>query len=125
LALNYLSLTDNDEEHGAAALRQILSLYGDQSDPTIRKQVGGVLSIHSKPVIRRIDPPQGMNAPIPITFGRGLELTVSFDESAFRGGGVFLLGAVLERFFAKYVSINSFTETVIRTIGRGKSCDGR
>jgi type VI secretion system protein ImpG len=31
---------------------------------------------------------------------------------------VFLLGAVLEQFFAKYVSINSFTETVLRTAQR-------
>ncbi len=120
LALNYLSLTDNDEEQGAAALRQILSLYGDRSDPAISKQIGGLLSIHSRPVVRRIDAPKGLNAPIPITFGRGLEVTVSLDESAFRGSGVFLLGAVLEQFFAKYVSINSFTETVIRTTGRGE-----
>jgi type VI secretion system protein ImpG len=27
---------------------------------------------------------------------------------------------VLDRFFAKYVSINSFTETVLRTLGRGE-----
>ena len=33
---------------------------------------------------------------------------------------MFLLGAVLERFFAKYVSINSFTETVLRSIQRGE-----
>jgi type VI secretion system protein ImpG len=30
------------------------------------------------------------------------------------------MGAVLERFFAKYVSINSFTETVLRTVQRGE-----
>ena len=28
---------------------------------------------------------------------------------------VYLLGAVLAQFFAKYVSINSFTETVLKT----------
>jgi type VI secretion system protein ImpG len=33
---------------------------------------------------------------------------------------VFLFGAVLERFFAKYASINSFTETVLRTLQRGE-----
>ena len=33
---------------------------------------------------------------------------------------VFLLGAVFERFLARYVSINSFTETVIRTRERGE-----
>ena len=56
----------------------------------------------------------------PISFGRGLEVTVTFDESGFHGTGVFLLGAVLDMFFSKYVSINSFTETVIRTVDRGE-----
>ena len=56
----------------------------------------------------------------PITFGRGLEVTVTCDESAFEGASVFLLGAVLEQFFAKYVSINTFTETVVRTLDRGE-----
>lgn len=120
LALNYLSLADSDEEQGSAALREILSLYGDNSDPAVRKQVGGVQSISSKPVVRRINVPKGVNTPIPVTFGRGLELTVLMDESAFRGSGAFLLGSVLEQFFRKYVSINSFTETVITTPGRGE-----
>jgi type VI secretion system protein ImpG len=56
----------------------------------------------------------------PIAFARGLEITVTLDEEAFEGGSAFLLGAVLERFFAKYVSINSFTETVVRTVDRGE-----
>jgi type VI secretion system protein ImpG len=118
LSLNYLSLIDNDMEQGAAALRQILSLYGDYSELAVRKQIDGLLSIHSEPVARRIDAPKQINAPIPITFARGLEVTVNFDESAFKGSGVFLLGAVLEQFFARYVGINSFTETVIRTTDR-------
>jgi type VI secretion system protein ImpG len=58
--------------------------------------------------------------PGPTTFGRGLEISVTCDEAAFEGSGVFLMGAVLERFFAKYVSINSFTETVLRTVQRGE-----
>jgi type VI secretion system protein ImpG len=53
--------------------------------------------------------------PGPITFARGLEITVLFDEAAFEGQGVFVLGAVLEQFFARYVSLNSFTETVVTT----------
>ena len=44
----------------------------------------------------------------------------SIDETAFQGSGVFLLGSVLQRFFAKYVSLNSFTETVLRTVQRGE-----
>jgi type VI secretion system protein ImpG len=114
LALNYLSLVDNDPPQGAAALRQLLTLYADYSEPNIQKQIEGVLSIRTVPVVRRIEA-QG-----PITFGRGLELTIRCDESAFAGSGVMLLGVVLEQFFARHVSINSFTETVIETTDRGE-----
>ena len=114
LALNYLSLIDSDREEGAAALRRILMLYADTAEPTVQKQIDGLLTIRSQPVIRRID------LPGPISFGRGLELCLRFDESAFEGSGVFLLGSVLEQFFARYVSINAFTETVIESTDRGE-----
>ena len=51
---------------------------------------------------------------------RGLEITIELDESLFEGTSVYLLGAVLERFFRKYVTINSFTETVLRTQQNGE-----
>jgi type VI secretion system protein ImpG len=113
LSLNYLSLVDSDEQKGAAALREILKLYGYITEAHIEKQIEGVLSVTTDPVIRRL-PLEG-----PISFGRGLEVTVTMDEASFEGTGCFLLGAVLENFFAKSVSINSFTETVIKTDKRG------
>jgi type VI secretion system protein ImpG len=113
LSLNYLSLINNDAEQGAAVLRQMLALYGDFGEPNIRKQIEGVLSIGSRPVIRRMD------LPGPMAFGRGLQLMIEFDEPAFEGSGAILLGAVLEQFFARYVSMNAFTETLISTTERG------
>jgi type VI secretion system protein ImpG len=114
LTLNYLSLVDNDERQGAAAVRDMLRLYSDDQDAALRKQIEGVRSVRSRPITRRI-PTAG-----PITFGRGLEITLTCDEAAFEGTGAFLLGAVLDRFFARYVSINSFTETVLATVDRGQ-----
>jgi type VI secretion system protein ImpG len=113
LSLNYLSLIDSSGGQGAAALRDLLKLYSDAHDPHIRKQIQGVLSIASNPVTRRIV----TNGPL--TFVRGVELIVTLDEKAFEGVGAFLFGSVLECFFAKYVSINSFTETVIKSKERG------
>lgn len=114
LSLNYLSLADSDARQGAKALRELLALYGDLAEAAVRKQIDGVLSVRTTPITRR--------APIPgpIAFARGLEVAVTLDEAAFEGAGIFLLGAVLERFFAKYVSINSFTETVVRSTERGE-----
>jgi type VI secretion system protein ImpG len=114
LSLNYLSLVDSDEQKGAAALREILRLYGYITEAHIEKQIEGVLSVATVPITRRM-PING-----PISFGRGLEVTVTMDEAAFEGTGCFLLGAILENFFAKSVSINSFTETVIKTDRRGE-----
>ncbi len=114
LSLNYLSLIDTDAKTGASALRELLSLYADNREPAIKKQIEGVISVNAKNVVRRID------SKGPMVFGRGLEITVLFDESAFEGGGYFLLGTVLEQFFARYVSINSFVETVITTTDRGE-----
>lgn len=115
LSLNYLSLSDSPAtgaygggaSEGAAALRDILRLYGDRGDPVVRNQVDGVRSVKVSPITRRIQTPG------PIVFGRGLEVAVAMDIANFEGTGCFLLGAVLDHFFARYVSINSFTETVI------------
>jgi type VI secretion system protein ImpG len=56
----------------------------------------------------------------PVSFARGLAVDIDFEEGYFEGTGCFVLGAVLERFFAKYVSVNSFTETVVHTRERGE-----
>ncbi|HEU4617135.1 MAG TPA: type VI secretion system baseplate subunit TssF, partial [Gammaproteobacteria bacterium] len=112
LSLNYLSLVDADE--GASALRSLLMLYCDQNDQAALRQIDGVKSIRSGPVIGRI-PTRG-----PIAFGRGVEVELICDEAAFEGSGLFLFGQVLEQFFAKYTSINSFTETVLTSVDRGE-----
>jgi type VI secretion system protein ImpG len=112
LSLNYLSLSEPGQ--GAAALRELLRLYGDSSDTTLQLQIEGLREASSKPCTRRLPMPG------PIVFGRGLEIALEFDENAFRGTGVFLLGAVFERFLSRYASTNSFTETVLRTSQRGE-----
>jgi type VI secretion system protein ImpG len=114
LSLNYLSLVDANEHEGAAALREMLGLYIASTDAGARKQVEGVRSIAHKPLLRRVT--QGAAT----SWVRGLEVAITLDESAFQVTGAYLLASVLERFFARYVSINSFTETVLRTVDRGE-----
>jgi type VI secretion system protein ImpG len=114
LSLNYLSITDGPDGQGAATLRELLQLYGDLAEPAVQRQIEGVKSITSSPIVRRLP------IPGPVSYGRGLGLQLELDERAFEGTGVCLLGAVLERFFAKYVSINSFTELSLRTSQRGE-----
>jgi type VI secretion system protein ImpG len=114
LSLNYLSLVNASGEQGAAALRDLLELYATTTDVSARRQIEGLRSVSVNRVVRRL-PTRG-----PIAFGRALEITVDVDEMAFEGGSAFLLGAVLDRYFARYVSINSATETVLRSDSRGE-----
>jgi type VI secretion system protein ImpG len=114
LGLNYLSLVDSDALHGAAALRELLSLYVPAPGSIAARQLEGLLSVQAHPVVRRI-PGAG-----PLAAGRGLQITVEIDDAPFGGAGGILLAAVLDRFFAKYVSINSFTETIMKSPERGE-----
>ncbi len=50
---------------------------------------------------------------------RGIEVTVTLEDKAFEGHGAFIMGAVLERFFAEYAAVNHFTVTVVKTVERG------
>jgi type VI secretion system protein ImpG len=114
LSLNYLSLTDLNEQDGAAALREMLRLYARDTESVVRRYLEGVRSVRVDPITRRI-PGRG-----PVTFGRGMQVRLACDERAFEGSGAFLLGSVLEEFFARHVSLNSFTETALDVVGRGE-----
>jgi type VI secretion system protein ImpG len=114
LTLNYLSICDTDPERGAEMLRHLLGLYADPNDPVAHRQVDGVRRVNHQPVVRRI--PGGG----PITYGRGVQIAVTLDESAFEGLGTLRLGTVLSRFFARHVSINSFVETRLQSAARGE-----
>jgi type VI secretion system protein ImpG len=114
LALNYLSLVNVTPERGASALRELLDLYVPAANVGVRKQVDGVRAMSVRPVVRRLPGSR------PIAFGRGLEITLTVDELAFEGASAFLLGAVLARYFTGHVSINSFTETALRSDSRGE-----
>jgi type VI secretion system protein ImpG len=113
LSLNYLSLIDADPSQGARILRELLTLYADQKDPAAARQIEGVTHVAYAPVVRRIP------IPGPMSFARGLEITLTLDDAAFEGVGIVTLAAVLERFFARYVSLNSFTELKVRSAERG------
>lgn len=114
LSLHYLSLAGDDPKAGAAALRALLMLHVAANDSAGHNQVAGVLSVESRPVVRRL-PMSG-----PIAFGRGLRIDVAADDMAFQGGSAYLLGCVLDRFFARYVSINAFVQMTLRTPARGE-----
>ncbi len=118
LSLNHLSLLDSSAEEGAAALRDLLRLYVQEAETAQLRQIEGLRSVRTRAVTRRLP------LPGPIAFGRGLQIELEVDELAFQGGSAYLLGCVLERFFARHVSINGFTETRMRSLQGQLLLDG-
>ena len=92
----------------------MLLLYSDANDSSTQRQIEGVREISARPITGRL-PVKDQ-----VSYVRGLEIQLNCDDSAFHGRGVFLMGAVLEEFFRRYVSLNSFTRTVLRTVERGE-----
>lgn len=114
LALNHLGLISNRAGEGARALKDVLTLFADLSENVTERRIRGLRSVDARPVIKRVRALSGVAA------ARGLEVTVTIEERAFEGSGVFLLGAVLDRFLSEYVALNQFTQTVIRTPERAE-----
>lgn len=114
LSLNHLGLVQRAAGQNGQSLREMLSLFADLSDSAIERRIRGVRSVDSRAIVRRIRQRSGVGA------AHGLEVTVTLEEKAFEGSGVFLLGMILDWFFAEYTAINHFTQTVLRTTERGE-----
>ncbi len=114
LSLNYLSLMDSDDHQGTRRFGNCSSFMRRPRSRPSKSKSKACASVRSRPCTRRIPHPG------PIAFGRGQEISLTLDEAAFEGSGVYLLGAVCEQFFARYSSINSFTETRLFTTDRGE-----
>ena len=114
MSLNQMGLADDDPATGAANLRRLLTLFADPGDAAARRRIAAIRSVTCRPIVRRIRSAGGFGA------ARGLEVTVKVEEAAFEGSGAYLLGTVLNTFFAEYVSINRFTQTVLASVERGE-----
>jgi type VI secretion system protein ImpG len=107
LSLNHLSFSNGEES--LKALREILKLYCFSERSVAHQQIQGIREMSLRPTVQRggRDAWRG--------FCRGTEVTLTFDEKAYVGGGAFLLAAVLDRFFALHTTVNSFTQLVLKS----------
>jgi type VI secretion system protein ImpG len=105
LSLNYLSLV----EEGGEPMREILRLYNFAGSAYAEKQIQGLAGVTSKRHFARVVSENG------VTFARGTQVEMTFDEDQFAGGGIYLFAAVIEYFLGLYVSMNSFSQLIART----------
>jgi type VI secretion system protein ImpG len=103
-----------DERQGAQALRDMLRLFVHSDDTAADKQISSLIASKITPVTRRL-PGTG-----PLIYGRGVEIELTVDEDGFSGTSPYLFGLVLEHYLARHVSINTFTQTKLESMQRGK-----
>lgn len=99
LRLNHASIIQGPQ--ALEQLRQMLMLFaGDRAREQAQiRGITGMSAAHGLAAIRQ-GTWQG--------HGRGLDVSMNFDEDAFAGGSPLLLGSVLARFLALYTTTNSF-----------------
>lgn len=106
LSLNYLSLKTG----GIKALQALLQLYDFRGEPENENIIFGLTDLSVHPVNRLI---KGV-----LCRGIGIELSINVNQ--FKESSFYLLASVLDRFFALYVSINSFTQLTVVDNTQGK-----
>ncbi|MEA3084981.1 MAG: type secretion system protein ImpG, partial [Paraburkholderia sp.] len=114
LNFNYLPLAELDHRAGGQGLRDLLRLFLTDQDEAQRRQVESLVGVKTRPVTRRL--PGGG----PLVFGRGIECSLTVDESGFSGTSPYLFGLILEHYLARHVSINVFTQTELHSMQRGR-----
>ncbi len=114
LNFNYLPLEDVDHRPGGQGLRDLLRLFLTGEDAEHRRQVESLVGVKTRPVTRKL-PGNG-----PLTFGRGIECSLTVDETGFSGVSPYLFGLILEHYLTRHVSINSFTQTELYSMQRGR-----
>jgi type VI secretion system protein ImpG len=114
LSTNHLGLVERGAGRNGHALREMLAMFAEMTDSVTERRIRAIRNVDSRPIVRRLRQRSGIGA------ARGIEISVTIDEKAFEGAGIFLLGAVLDRFFADYSGFNHFTQTVVRSVERGE-----
>lgn len=103
LSLNHLSIVSE----GKDALQEMLTLYNLTQSHRVTREIQGIKAISTRPATTLVASKHFSG------LVRGLDISLTLDESAFVGSGAVLFGAVLERFFALYSGPNSFTRLTL------------
>ena len=113
LSLNYLSLLNTNKEDAPVALKELLTVFVSSESDLLKKQIESIIRVETS-IINKVVRHYGVAAPI-----RGINITVTLDEAQLGGVHPFLFGSVLNHYFRRLVSINSFVQLRIDTLQQG------
>ena len=113
LSLNYLSLLNIDQEDAPVTLKELLMVFVSSENDLLKKQIESITRVETS-IVNKVVRHYGVAAPV-----RGIKITVTLDEAQLGGIHPFLFGSVLNHYFQRLVSINSFIQLQIDTLQQG------
>ena len=104
-AMSFQSLTEPEVLRSVLSVYNVVGLVDRQAARAVQLKAAALKGVGVRPIER-------LYRGVPI---RGVGLTLSVEETPFLGDGdLYLFGAVMDRFFAEYVSLNSFIEFTLQ-----------
>lgn len=102
--VTHLNLDHFTGEDGLKNLKQVLYLYDFKSAPQSKALINNITDVSIGLASSRI------NQKGRISFCSGSKITVTFANDGYAGSGMFFFCSILDRFFAQFAAINSFTQ---------------
>ncbi len=105
LSLNFFSMVD--EGRGIEMLKEILTLYNFKESEENRQMIEGIREVTCKQTTARWQ--QGFRQ----SCVQGIEILITLDTTPFVGNSLYLFVQVLDNFFARFATFNSFTQLCV------------
>ena len=106
--VSHLSLEHFSGPDALKTLKETLKLYDFKSSPENKTLIENILAVTVKSATARV------NQKGRISFCSGSDIELTFAGDHYGGSGVFFFCTILERFFAQYAAINSFTRLTVK-----------
>lgn len=100
---------------GLSGLKAFLRLHAVHTTPLAQRCIDAITDLGYKPAIKWM----ALDSQFP-SFVRGIEITLSFDETALREVSLVVFTKLFERFFAPYGPMNSYVQLVVRSAQTGQ-----
>jgi type VI secretion system protein ImpG len=110
--IRHLNLEHFAGVDAADRLKAVLQLHDFRQTPESQALIDGIDDVRIRPVVARV------GAGVRRGLCQGSEIIIRFSKPRYAGTSIYLFSAVLDRFFAQFAQLNSFTRVRVRLTGQ-------
>lgn len=106
--VNHLTLDTFSGDDACNKLKEILRLYDFRASPQTKGMIDNIYRVIIEPSTARVVQ-KGR-----VGFAAGSDIEITFSSDDFSGSGMFFFASILDRFFAQFAAINSYTRVSLK-----------